>query len=137
MKFVYCVDENFNFQLATSIFSLLNNVNREITIYVLHENPDTFNNFNSHAYIKLYRISVQSSNVNILNNVKLVSWSEPYGSGELIGALYACLWYSSRISISCALELLSVFGSSKLVFSNECLLIFEMLLVQLYHQLVF
>ena len=45
MKFVYCVDENFNFQLATSIFSLLNNVNREITIYVLHENPDTFNNF--------------------------------------------------------------------------------------------
>ena len=72
MKFVYCVDENFNFQLATSIFSLLNNVNREITIYVLHENPDTFNNFkktfeNHNNCSSLELIKVDTSGINFPN----------------------------------------------------------------------
>ena len=72
MKFVYCVDENFNFQLATSIFSLLNNVNREITIYVLHENPDTFNNFkktfeNHNNCSSLVLIKVDTSGINFPN----------------------------------------------------------------------
>ena len=72
MKFVYCVDKNFNFQLATSIFSLLNNVNREITIYVLHENPDTSNNFkktfeNHNNCSLLELIKVDTSGINFPN----------------------------------------------------------------------
>lgn len=61
MKFVYCVDENFNFQLATSIYSLLDNVNQEVKIYVLHENPDTFNDFK-----KIFEIHSLCSSIDLI-----------------------------------------------------------------------
>ena len=47
MRFVYCVDKNFNYQLATSIFSLLKNVNEEIDITILHEDSKSFLNIKS------------------------------------------------------------------------------------------
>ena len=41
-NFLYCLDENYNFQALTSIFSLLDNVDEKVNIYVIHKNPKSF-----------------------------------------------------------------------------------------------
>jgi len=41
-NFVYCLDENFNTQSAVSMYSLLENVDENINLYVLHNEPNTF-----------------------------------------------------------------------------------------------
>ena len=42
MEFVYCIDKNFNNQLSASIYSLLNNVDEDINISILHDDPESF-----------------------------------------------------------------------------------------------
>ena len=36
LNFLYCFDENYNFQALTSMISLLDSVDEEINIYVIH-----------------------------------------------------------------------------------------------------
>ena len=42
INFLYCFDENYNFQALTSIYSLLNNSNENINISIIHNRPETF-----------------------------------------------------------------------------------------------
>ena len=43
LNFVYCFDENYNSQALTSINSLLQQTSKPVNIYIIHENPKTFN----------------------------------------------------------------------------------------------
>ncbi len=45
MNFVYAFDENYNIQGFVAIKSLLDKVDRNIDIHILHKHPDTFNEF--------------------------------------------------------------------------------------------
>ncbi len=40
LNFLYCIDENYNKQFETSVFSLLENVSEKIKIYVIHKDPN-------------------------------------------------------------------------------------------------
>ena len=42
INFLYCFDNNYNLQANNSISSLLENVSEPISIYIIHENPSTF-----------------------------------------------------------------------------------------------
>ena len=42
LNILYCFDQNYNKQAATSISSLANNLNERIDIFIIHEEPDTF-----------------------------------------------------------------------------------------------
>jgi lipopolysaccharide biosynthesis glycosyltransferase len=42
VEFIYCIDKNFNNQLSASIYSLLNNVDEDINITILHDTPESF-----------------------------------------------------------------------------------------------
>ena len=53
MEFVYCIDKNFNNQLSASIYSLLNNVDEDINISILHDDPESFIDYK----IKLEKLS--------------------------------------------------------------------------------
>jgi len=44
LTFVYCLDENYNKQSACSIYSLLENVDEKIKIFVIHNDPNKFQN---------------------------------------------------------------------------------------------
>ena len=41
LSFIYCLDENYNKQSLCSIYSLLENINEEVKIYLIHKNPDS------------------------------------------------------------------------------------------------
>ncbi|MAR64504.1 MAG: hypothetical protein CMB83_01035 [Flammeovirgaceae bacterium] len=41
LSFIYCLDENYNKQSLCSIYSLLENINEEIKIYLIHKNPES------------------------------------------------------------------------------------------------
>lgn len=45
LNFLYCIDENYNFQCYISICSLLKYSNNEITVHIIHQNPDSFNKY--------------------------------------------------------------------------------------------
>lgn len=45
MNFAYCIDVNFNIQCAVSVYSLLEKVNTNISIHILHSNPSTFHKY--------------------------------------------------------------------------------------------
>ena len=45
MNFVYAFDENYNIQGFVAIKSLLDKVDRNLDVHILHKNPDTFNEF--------------------------------------------------------------------------------------------
>ncbi len=42
MNFLYCIDENYNTQTLTSIKALSNTVSKEVNIYIIHKQPETF-----------------------------------------------------------------------------------------------
>ena len=46
-NFVFAVDENYNHQLFYSIYSLLDNIDSKINLYIIHKNPMTFSNFHN------------------------------------------------------------------------------------------
>ncbi len=62
MRFVYCVDKNFNYQLASSICSLFKNTNEKINITILHEDANSFSSLKS----KLEKFS-NSKNIDVIN----------------------------------------------------------------------
>ncbi len=42
INLLYCIDENYNEQLLTSLNSILDNLNTKINLYIIHENPKSF-----------------------------------------------------------------------------------------------
>lgn len=60
LSFVYCLDENYNRQAVTSIYSLLNKVSEPINIFVIHKDPENFNAythiFNKHKKLNCLEI---------------------------------------------------------------------------------
>tara|TARA_B100000427_G_scaffold328602_1_gene342130 strand:+ start:3835 stop:4764 length:930 start_codon:yes stop_codon:yes gene_type:complete len=45
MNFLYCFDENYNIQAYLSIYSLLENVDNKINIYIIHKDPRSFRKY--------------------------------------------------------------------------------------------
>ena len=45
LNILYCFDQNYNKQAATSISSLANNLNENIDIFIIHEEPNTFEKY--------------------------------------------------------------------------------------------
>lgn len=45
LNLLYCFDHNYNIQAATSISSLANKIDEEIKIYIIHENPNSFEKY--------------------------------------------------------------------------------------------
>ena len=43
LNFVYCFDDNFNYQALTSIRSLLDKISKKANIFIIHKNIDSFN----------------------------------------------------------------------------------------------
>tara|TARA_B100000886_G_scaffold337897_1_gene299622 strand:+ start:2686 stop:3630 length:945 start_codon:yes stop_codon:yes gene_type:complete len=43
---LYCFDENYNIQAYCSIISLLNHSNEKVSIYIIHKDPETFEQYN-------------------------------------------------------------------------------------------
>ena len=46
-NFVYCFDKNYNIQGYCSIMSLLKNCENKVNIYIVHQDPETFNEFSN------------------------------------------------------------------------------------------
>jgi len=58
VNFLYCFDEYYNTQAFVSIYSLLQNVNEKINIFIIHKNKDL---------IFLPKVILSHKNLNILN----------------------------------------------------------------------
>lgn len=62
LNFVYCLDENYNLQLLTSINSLLERTSEKINIFIAHDNPDSLDidllNNNEKANINKYYLDL-------------------------------------------------------------------------------
>ena len=43
LNFLYCFDKNYNIQASVSIYSLLENLNEKIDLYIIHENSSDLN----------------------------------------------------------------------------------------------
>jgi len=41
VNFLYCFDENYNIQASVSIYSLLENVNKKVNIFIIHKNKSS------------------------------------------------------------------------------------------------
>mgnify|MGYP001329269773 FL=1 len=63
MKFVYAIDENYNKQAYISISSLLEKINTQCSILIIHKNPETFNTY-------IDQIEVNDN----LDNIKIVKF---------------------------------------------------------------
>ena len=44
-NFLYCFDSNYNVQAAVSIHSILEKLNENINVYIIHDKPKTFEKF--------------------------------------------------------------------------------------------
>ena len=62
LNFLYCFDNGYNIQAQCSIYSLLENVDEKINIYIIHKNKNDSNFINekitNHRYlnkIKVYK----------------------------------------------------------------------------------
>ena len=42
LNFLYCLDKNYNIQTNVSIYSLLQNINQKINLFVIHQQLNTF-----------------------------------------------------------------------------------------------
>ena len=74
INILYCFDENYNLQALTSINSLLDEVSEKVDIYIIHNNPDTFNslskNIESHKNTRSINITkFEKENLNFPNVV--------------------------------------------------------------------
>ena len=45
LNLLYCLDQNYNLQTINSIMSFLKNINESINIYIIHENPESFEEY--------------------------------------------------------------------------------------------
>ena len=74
INILYCFDENYNLQALTSMNSLLDEVSEKVDIYIIHNNPDTFNslskNIESHKNTRSINIKkFEKENLNFPNVV--------------------------------------------------------------------
>ncbi len=60
INFLYCFDNNYNLQANNSISSLLENASEPISIYIIHENPSTFE-----IYIDKFKQNKKLDNIEI------------------------------------------------------------------------
>ena len=51
-NYLYCFDENYNFQAFSSIISLLDKVSKKINIYVIHKNENSDDFFHNNLFKK-------------------------------------------------------------------------------------
>ena len=65
LNFLYCIDENYNKQFETSVFSLLENVSEKIKIYVIHKDPN------------LLKVSQIISNHKNLDELSIIKFHNP------------------------------------------------------------
>jgi len=66
-NFVYCLDENYNKQCLTSIFSILENATFECAFYIIHQDPKSF-----------YPINKIILEHNYLKSIELIKFEHPY-----------------------------------------------------------
>jgi len=65
LNFVYCFDQNYNYQALTSINSLVNNSSEKIRVYIIHNNVSTINLdmiTQDNVEIFTYQISIKNMN---------------------------------------------------------------------------
>ena len=71
MNFLYCFDENYNIQGYLSIYSLLENVDNKISIYIIHKDPKSFEKYKkkivNHPKAGLIKIHKFEKNINFPN----------------------------------------------------------------------
>tara|TARA_B100001758_G_scaffold225304_1_gene217251 strand:- start:23 stop:952 length:930 start_codon:yes stop_codon:yes gene_type:complete len=72
INILYCFDENYNLQALTSMNSLLDEVSEKVDIYIIHNNPDSFNslsnNIESHKNTRSITITkFEKENLNFPN----------------------------------------------------------------------
>lgn len=67
INFLYCLDENYNFQAFTSILSLLDNLSEKANFFIIHKNLDKFK-----------KIPPIISNHEKLNKLTTYSFSDSY-----------------------------------------------------------
>ena len=62
LNFIYCFDENYNSQALTSINSLLLKTSEKINLYIIHENPQSFDTSliesNKISSINVFKITI-------------------------------------------------------------------------------
>ena len=62
LNFIYCFDENYNSQALTSINSLLLKTSEKINLYIIHENPESFDTSliesNKISSINVFKITI-------------------------------------------------------------------------------
>ncbi len=80
MNFAYCIDKKFNIQCAVSIFSLLNNVTEDVSIHILHSEPESFEQYsellNKHSkckVINMHKVNTESFKFPKLENAHVSS----------------------------------------------------------------
>ena len=96
LTFLYCLDENYNKQAFTSIFSLLDNINEPIKIIMLHKNPKTFKENKFYKEIKNKR---NLSEIQILNFVKKEVEFPQLTDAHVSEATYYRIYISNYISM--------------------------------------
>ena len=87
LNFVYCFDENYNYQALTSINSLLKQTSKPINIYIIHENPKTFN---------LDKIDLKKANEIKIFDIKIEDIEFPNVSGSHVSRATYFRFYLSR-----------------------------------------
>ena len=57
INLLYCIDENYNEQLFTSLTSITNKVKNKLNVYILHEKPISFIEHEKKINTDIYIIS--------------------------------------------------------------------------------
>tara|TARA_B100000686_G_scaffold120320_1_gene127346 strand:+ start:4217 stop:5179 length:963 start_codon:yes stop_codon:yes gene_type:complete len=65
VNILYCFDENYNKQAATSISSLSNKIDEKINIYIIHKNPISFKEIKS-----------KLENLNFINSINIYKFND-------------------------------------------------------------
>lgn len=80
LNFLYCLDENYNHQLSVSLYSLLQNINQPISVFIIHKThndssfiPSRILNHENLSSIEIFRFD---KNITTFPNLKDVHVSE-------------------------------------------------------------
>ena len=81
LNFLYCLDENYNEQCLTSIYSILNYSDMECSFYIIHKDPSTLEPLNKkildHNNLKNFVVKEFKDNVIDFVNLEKVHVTEP------------------------------------------------------------
>ena len=62
INFLYCIDENYNLQCYLSIKSLIKNSSNNIRVHIIHQKPESFNNYRALLKDKILDLNVHRFN---------------------------------------------------------------------------